>query len=69
MQPSRGEKPGLVEKEGPQEWGGESRTQGGFLSEQPPPAQFSPAWEEVGRRSPPGDPLYCQLSAAEIAPF
>lgn len=50
VQPSRGEKPGLVEKEGPW-WGGESRTQGGPLSEQPPPTQFCPAWKGSGEGS------------------
>lgn len=34
------------------------------------PTQFSPAWEgKWGGVLSPGDPLYCQLFAAEIAPF
>ena len=50
VQPSGGEKPGLVEKEGLW-WGGESRTQGGPLSEQPPPPISAQPGKGSGEKS------------------
>lgn len=76
-QQTRGEKPGLAEawplclsREEGLWWGGESRGPGGQLSEVPLPCSSAQAGKGSGEGAlSPGDPLYCQLLAAEIAPF